>query len=107
MAARVGFIGAGLMGHGAAKHILAGGHPLTVIAHRNRAPVDDLIGRGAKEAVTVAELTAASDVVFLCLPDTPTVDRVLHQENGLLAGTHEGLVVVDMTTSLPEATLRF
>ena len=107
MTSGIGFVGAGLMGHGAAKHILAKGHPLTVIAHRNRAPIDDLIGRGAKEAATVAELTAAADVLFLCLPDAPTVDRVLHGDDGVLAGAHDGLIVVDMTTSQPEATVRF
>ena len=48
---RVGYIGAGLMGHGAAKNILEkGNYPLTVIANRNRAPVEDLVGRGAHEA---------------------------------------------------------
>ncbi|MCC7282203.1 MAG: NAD(P)-dependent oxidoreductase, partial [Acetobacteraceae bacterium] len=40
---RVGYIGVGLMGHGAAKHILLKGFPLTILGHRNRAPVDDLV----------------------------------------------------------------
>ena len=47
---QIGFIGVGLMGHGMAKNIVEKGYPLTVTAHRNRAPVDDLIGRGATEA---------------------------------------------------------
>ena len=46
----VGFIGVGLMGHGMAKNIVEKGHPLTVMAHRNRAPVEDLVSRGASEA---------------------------------------------------------
>jgi 3-hydroxyisobutyrate dehydrogenase-like beta-hydroxyacid dehydrogenase len=104
---RIGFVGAGLMGHGAAKHIMAKGWPLTVLAHRNRAPIDDLVSRGASEAKSVAELTINSDIVFLCLPDTPTVDAVLHAERGVLAGAHPDLIVLDMTTSLPEATRRF
>lgn len=102
----IGFVGAGLMGHGAAKHILAAGYPVTVIAHTNRAPIDDLVARGATEARTVAELTTASDVVFLCLPDSTVVERVAHAEDGLLAGAHPDLIVLDMTTSLPEATKR-
>ena len=40
---RVGYIGVGLMGHGAAKNILTHGHPLIVMGHRNREPVDDLV----------------------------------------------------------------
>ena len=47
---RIGFVGVGLMGHGMAKHLLGAGHPLTILGHRNRQPVDDLVGRGAREA---------------------------------------------------------
>jgi hypothetical protein len=49
MAERIGFIGAGLMGHGMAKNIVEKGYELTVLAHRNRAPVEDLLARGATE----------------------------------------------------------
>ncbi|MBT6896264.1 MAG: NAD(P)-binding domain-containing protein, partial [Rhodobacteraceae bacterium] len=47
---KVGFIGVGLMGHGMAKNILRAGYPLTVIAHKNRAPVENLVSLGAHEA---------------------------------------------------------
>ena len=40
---RVGYIGVGLMGHGAAKNILQHDHPLVVMGHRNREPVEDLV----------------------------------------------------------------
>ena len=46
----VGFVGIGLMGQGMAKNIVEKGYPLTVIAHRNRAPLEDLVTRGAVEA---------------------------------------------------------
>jgi 3-hydroxyisobutyrate dehydrogenase-like beta-hydroxyacid dehydrogenase len=49
---RVGFIGVGLMGHGMAKNLVEKGFALTVLGHRNRAPVEDLVRRGAKEAKT-------------------------------------------------------
>ena len=104
MTSRIGFVGAGLMGHGAAKHILQAGYPVTVIANRNRAPIDDLVARGASEAQSICELTAASDIVFLCLPDAPTVQSTVRKAGGLLAGAHPGLIVLDMTTSLPEVT---
>src|SRR5438045_8232069 len=45
---RVGFIGLGLMGHGMAKNLIAKGFPLTVRAHRNRKPLEDLLASGAK-----------------------------------------------------------
>ena len=53
---RIGFIGAGLMGHGIAKNLVIKGYPLTVRANRNRAPVEDLVSKGAKEAKTNADV---------------------------------------------------
>ena len=46
---RIGIVGAGLMGHGIAKNLVEKGFPLAVRGHRNRAPIDDLVKRGAKE----------------------------------------------------------
>ena len=49
---RIGFIGVGLMGHGMAGNIVDKGWPLTIMGHRNREPVENLKGRGAKEAAS-------------------------------------------------------
>lgn len=38
-------IGSIAVGHGAAGNILEGGYPLTVMAHRRRTNVDDLVAR--------------------------------------------------------------
>ncbi|MEN8197264.1 MAG: NAD(P)-binding domain-containing protein, partial [Pseudomonadota bacterium] len=62
---KVGFIGVGLMGHGMAKNIVEKGWPLTVLGHRNRQPVEDLIGRGAGEAKNAAEMARDCDLVFI------------------------------------------
>ena len=45
----IGFIGVGLMGHGIAKNLLIAGYPVYLLAHRNRAPIDDLLSKGARE----------------------------------------------------------
>lgn len=100
---KVGFAGVGLMGHGMAKNLMAAGHPLTVIAHRNRAPVDDLVGKGATEAGTLAELSAASQVIFLCLSDSDVVEEVVA---ALMPDLRAGQVIVDATTARPQSTLR-
>jgi 3-hydroxyisobutyrate dehydrogenase-like beta-hydroxyacid dehydrogenase len=102
---RIGYIGVGLMGHGAAKNILArGGYPLTILAHRNREPVDDLVRRGAVEAQTPAAVAEASDIVFLCLPSAVEVEATVYGENGLLAAMRPGMVLVDSTTNDPGTT---
>src|ERR1041385_7617283 len=95
--AKVGYIGVGLMGHGAAKNILAKGHPLSIMGHRNRAPVEDLLKRGAREIKSAAEIARASDVLFLCLPSSVEVEATVYGVDGMLAGAHAGLIVVDST----------
>ena len=100
---RIGFVGVGLMGHGMAKNILAGGYPVQVIAHRNRTPVDDLLGQGATEAETLADLGAACSIVFICAPGSPQVETIV---NGLQAGLSSGDIIVDCSTSDPVSTAK-
>ena len=102
--ARVGYIGVGLMGHGAAKNILLKGYPLTVMGHRKRAPIDDLVARGAVEAKSAADVARAADVVFLCLPSSVEVEATVLGPNGVIAGCRAGMVLVDSTTADPVST---
>ena len=62
---RIGYIGVGLMGHGAAKNIVTKGYPLTVFDPYAKDSVRDLVQRGATEAASVVDLASKSDVVFL------------------------------------------
>lgn len=100
---KVGFVGAGLMGHGMAKNLLEKGYQLTTIAHRNRAPVDDLVGRGASEANSLADVAAASSIIFICLTDSAAVEAVVA---GLKPGLASGTVIVDCSTANPSSTER-
>jgi 3-hydroxyisobutyrate dehydrogenase-like beta-hydroxyacid dehydrogenase len=102
---RIGFIGVGYMGHGMAKNIVEKGWPLTIMGHRNREPVEDLIKRGAKEAKSPRELAEASDIVFLCVTGSPQVEDLMRRADGILAGAHEGLIVVDTSTAIPDSTI--
>ncbi len=101
---RIGFIGLGLMGQGMATNILAKGWPLTVMAHRNRAPVEALVALGASEAATPRAVAEASDVVFLCVTGSPEVRSVIEGPDGLAAAGRP-LLVVDCSTSDPAVTV--
>lgn len=101
----IGFIGVGLMGHGMAKNLLEKGYPLIVLGHRNRAPVDDLLGRGAAEAATPRELAERCDIVHLCVTGSPQVEALMRGDDGLLAAAKRGLIVIDCSTSDPVSTL--
>jgi 3-hydroxyisobutyrate dehydrogenase-like beta-hydroxyacid dehydrogenase len=103
---RVGFIGVGLMGHGMAKNIVEKGYDLTILGHRNRAPVEDLVGRGAVEAKNAAEVARRSDLVFLCVTGSPQVEAIVFGKDGLLEGLAAGAIVADSSTAEPESTLK-
>ncbi len=101
---KIGFIGVGLMGHGMAKNIVAKGWELSVIAHRNRKPVESLVEAGAREAASLAELAQSSDIVFLCVTSSVEVEQVVLGDDGLIANGARGMVIVDTSTSHPEST---
>lgn len=102
---RTGFIGVGLMGHGMAGNLVDKGWPLTVMGHRNRKPVEDLVGRGASEAKTPREVAQNSDILFICVTGTPQVESLVRGPDGILEGVHENLVVVDTSTAIPDSTM--
>jgi hypothetical protein len=102
----IGFIGLGLMGHGMAKNIVEKGYSLSVLAHRNRAPVEDLVSRGAAEASSIAQLAARCDIVFLCVTGSTEVEGVLRGPAGLAANLKAGSIVVDCSSSDPNSTVK-
>ena len=77
----------------------------TVIGHRNRAPVDDLVSRGAKEAKDLRALAEASDIVVICVTGSPEVEAVVAGPDGLAAAGKK-LMIVDCSTSDPSSTTR-
>ena len=96
----IGLIGAGMMGHGLGGNLLRQGHALSVIAHRNRAPVDDLVAKGAREARTLKDI-AAADVILLCVTTSKIVEDTI---TGLKPHLRPGQFIMDAGTSAPDAT---
>ncbi|NOZ70589.1 MAG: NAD(P)-dependent oxidoreductase [Chloroflexi bacterium] len=106
MSERIGFIGIGIMGRGMAHNLLKAGFPLTVW---NRTPQKTvpLAEAGATVADSPAALAAASDIIFICVSDTPDVEAVLFAANGVSEGAKEGSLVIDCSTISPTATQQF
>lgn len=98
----VGLIGAGMMGHGMAANLLRHGHQVSVIAHRNRAPVEDLVAKGAHEVTSLAEI-AAADVILLCVTTSKVVEETLAK---LKLHLRADQIILDSGTSAPAATRR-
>ena len=100
---RIGFIGAGLMGHGMVLNLLKGGHQVGVIAHRNRAPIEDLLSKGAHEANDLKAIAQNSDFIFLCLSSSKIVEETI---SALKPYLRKSQIIIDTGTSEPETTRR-
>ena len=97
---RVGFIGLGTMGAAMAGHVAGAGYPLMVW---NRTPgrAASLVAAGARQAETPAALAAESDVIVVCVSDSPDVEEVLFGPSGAAEGVRDGGLVVDCSTVAP------
>ncbi len=102
---RIGFAGLGTMGAAMAANLRRAGFEVTVW---NRTPgrAGPLVELGAHEASTPAQAARASDVVVVCVSDTPDVEAVLFGADGIADGAQGGLVI-DCSTIAPAATRGF
>jgi len=103
MKTQLGFIGLGVMGEPMAGHLLTAGYPL-VVQTRSKSKADGLIARGAKWADSPADAARDADVVFICVTDTPDVEKVVLGPGGVIEAPRAGMVVVDHSTISPSAT---
>lgn len=100
----IGFIGAGLMGHGLAKNIARAGFPMVFLAHPGNRPVGDLLELGAWSVDSLREITEGSDVIVMCVTGSPQVREIVAGEEGLLMTLAPGAVVVDCSTVEPRVS---
>jgi 3-hydroxyisobutyrate dehydrogenase-like beta-hydroxyacid dehydrogenase len=91
------------MGHGMVLNLLKGGHEVHVIAHRNRAPIEDLLSKGAREAGSLDKIAHTSDCIVLCLSSSKIVEETVA---ALKPGLRFGQIIIDAGTSEPESTRR-
>ena len=97
---KLGWIGTGVMGRSMCGHLLAKGFETTVYT-RSPEKAQDLISQGAKWAGSPREVAEQSDVIFGIVGFPSDVREVFIGENGALAGSKAGNILVDMTTSEP------
>lgn len=100
----VGFIGIGLMGHGMAKNAVEKGYPLVAMAHRKREAIEDLVGRGAREVSSAAEMAAVADVVVMCVTGAPEVATNVAEIVGAVG--RRTATIIDCSTSEPDLSAR-
>jgi 3-hydroxyisobutyrate dehydrogenase len=103
---RIAFLGLGTMGAAMAANLLRAGFKV-VVWNRSSGRAPELDELGATRAATPAEAAAASDVVVICVSDTPDVEAVLFAPDGVAAGARPSTLVIDCSTISPGATRDF
>ena len=103
---KLGFAGLGIMGAPMASNLVRAGFDLRVY---NRTPsrCGRLAALGGTVVSSLAELGASCDVVIAIVSDTPDVEAILFQPDGLAAAMKPGSVFIDMSSIAPSATVRF
>jgi 3-hydroxyisobutyrate dehydrogenase len=102
----LGFIGIGLMGQPMTLRLLRAGYGVTVW-NRTREKLKPVISAGAVEAVSIAELTARSEVILLSLADTTAVETAVFGTGGIAENGAADKLIVDLSSIDPAATRRF
>lgn len=99
---RIAFLGLGIMGKPMAQNLVKAGHELKVW---NRTP-GKTVG-GAHSVATPKEAAKDAEVVWVCVSDTAAVELVLLGNEGVIESLKPGTLVVDSSTILPAASLKF
>jgi 3-hydroxyisobutyrate dehydrogenase len=80
------------------RNLLEAGHAVTV-SSRSRPPIDAAVELGAADGGTPAGVCSASEVIFICVPNSPEVTSVV---DDMLPALEPGKVVVDTSTIDPD-----
>lgn len=100
---KIGFIGLGAMGRPMSKNLLKAGHELHVY-DIVPAAVEEIVACGAIAEKSNKNVAAATDVVITMLPNSPHVKAAVLGDEGVLAGTHKGSILLEMSSINPLAT---
>ncbi|MDP6445800.1 MAG: NAD(P)-dependent oxidoreductase [Pirellulaceae bacterium] len=101
---RIGWVGIGVMGSSMCGHLIDKGFAATVFT-RSKEKAAAVLAKGAVWADSPHAVAEQSDVIFSIVGFPSDVREVLLGENGALAGSKEGNVLVDMTTSEPSLAI--
>ena len=103
---RIGFLGLGTMGAAMAANLARAGFSVTAWNRSSdRAP--DLADLGVGRAASPGAVAGASDVIVICVSDTPDVEAILFGDDGVAGAARAGQLVIDCSTISPSATRDF
>ena len=100
---KLGFVGIGLMGEAMTRRLLDRGYEVTVW---NLEPerLDTVVPHGARAAASPAAVTAACDVVLMCVLHTAAIEACAFEPEGIATSARPDKILVDLSTADPAAT---
>jgi 3-hydroxyisobutyrate dehydrogenase-like beta-hydroxyacid dehydrogenase len=96
----VGFIGLGTMGLPMAENLLKKGYSLTIY-NRTAEKMHSLARLGADVVDSPAEVARSVQILFTMVSNDSALLEVFYGSQGIMAGVHPGLVIVDCSTVSP------
>jgi 3-hydroxyisobutyrate dehydrogenase-like beta-hydroxyacid dehydrogenase len=105
MIKRISYLGLGAMGSGMASNLLKAGYELTVW-NRSAEKCEPFARKGARVAGTPADAVRDVELVMYSLSNDQAVEEVVFGPKGILSGSKEGQIAIDMSTVVPATSLR-
>jgi 3-hydroxyisobutyrate dehydrogenase-like beta-hydroxyacid dehydrogenase len=84
------------MGQGMVQNLLKAGNEVSIIANKNRRPIEALVALGAKEMVSLSDMAICCNCFILCLPSSKIAVSVCDELFPLLP---PGTLIIDCTTN--------
>ena len=97
---KVGIIGLGMLGNAVALHLLDSGFEVTVY-NRTKEKTSQEENKGGNVVTSPKEVAEKSELVIIVIKDAKAVKQIAFEENGIIQGKHEKLIVADMSTIDP------
>jgi 3-hydroxyisobutyrate dehydrogenase-like beta-hydroxyacid dehydrogenase len=102
----VAVVGLGAMGRRLAGRLLEAGY-CTIVWNRTPSKAEALIAAGALPAKTPRDAAAEAEIVVTMVADPWALEAISHGADGIAAGAHDALTVIEMSTVGPAALARF
>ena len=99
---KIGIIGTGMLGEAVGLHLLKSGYALSVF-NRTKSKTENLVKNGATVVNSPMDIAKNSDLVITVVKDAASVKQVSFENDGILDGKHDGLIVADMSTVNPSS----
>ena len=97
---KIGIIGLGMLGNAVALNLVDSGYEVTAY-NRTKGKSEELEEKGATIVESPKEVAENSELVIIIVKDADAVKQVSFENNGIVNGNHEKLIVADMSTIDP------